>query len=135
MARTKVAFPRRLVRLRERIDQWRSTRTKLWPMPAELWSEAAALARELGVGTVQQALKIGYTSLKRRVVERPLARGCAGAGDGEFVELSGAQLFGMGMGPVVELADRSGARLVVRLPAGSTLDVEGLVEAFRGGRG
>jgi hypothetical protein len=32
-----------------RADHWRSTRVKLWPMPAELWDEATVLARELGV--------------------------------------------------------------------------------------
>jgi len=135
MAQTKAVTPARLVRLRERIERWRSTRTKLWPMPPELWSEAAVLARELGVGPVQRVLKIHHASLRQRVEEEaPPAKGHTGAGDGEFVELSGAELFGMGMGPVVEFADGSGTRLVVRLPAGSTVDVESLVEAIRGER-
>ena len=46
--RMRSAAVERVQRLRERIDHWRSTRVKLWPMPAELWGEATALARELG---------------------------------------------------------------------------------------
>lgn len=123
-----------LNRLRERIDGWRSSREKLHPMPAELWREATALARELGVNPVSSALGLNYESLKRHLkgagaataeaAEAPVAR---------FVELSGAQVLGSptAVGPVVELCDTSGTRLTIRLAAGSTLQVAELVETFR----
>jgi len=128
--------PRRLAalkRLRARIDDWRSSREKLHPMPAELWREAASLARELGVNPVRSALGLNFESLKRHLEDEAVALGSA-SGAPKFVELSGAQVLGAPTpdGPVVELCDASGARLMVRLAAGSTLDVTGLVEAFRG---
>jgi hypothetical protein len=103
-------------------------------MPAELWEEAAVVARELGVRPVQRALRLNYESLRRRTEEASPRRG--GEAGGEFVELSGAQLLGLPVaaGPVIEVSDQDGIRLTVRLGAGSTLDVVGLMEAFRGRR-
>jgi len=133
--RTRSAAVERVKQLRGQIDHWRSTRVKLWPMPAELWDEAAVLARELGVRPVQRALRLNYESLRRRVEEGAFPGGRTEAAGG-FVELSGAQLLGLPLagGPVIELTDGSGARLSVRLAAGSTLDMAQLVEAFRGRR-
>jgi len=133
--RERLAAAERVKQLRGQIDHWRSTRVKLWPMPAELWDEAAVLARELGVRPVQRALGVNYESLRRRAEERASRGGSADAA-GEFVELSGAQLLGLPLaaGPVIELTDGSGGRLSVRLAAGSTLDMAQLVEAFRGRR-
>jgi hypothetical protein len=131
----RAATAERVKQLRERIDHWRSTRVKLWPMPAELWAEATVLARELGVRPVQRALKLNYESLRQRVEEGTSPPGSAGAA-GEFVELSGAQLLGLpaAAGPVIELSDGNGVRLTVWLAASSTLDMAQLVEAFRGRR-
>lgn len=122
-----------LKRLRKKIDRWRSSRQKLHPMPSPLWSEAAALARGLGVNPVSSALGLNYESLKR-YTEDEGAGGGRETGIGKFVELSGAQVLGVPAadGPVVEVSDASGARLTVRLAAGSELDVAGLVAAFRG---
>lgn len=52
--------------VRDRIEDWRRTRTKISPMPAELWEAAATLAETMGVFPVSKALKINYQSLKRR---------------------------------------------------------------------
>lgn len=135
--RRRATASERVKQLRERIDHWRSTRVKLWPMPAELWGEAAALARELGTYPVQRALGLNYESLRQRAEEETAPRGDGVArGGGEFVELRGTQLFGppLAAGPVVELSDGNGVRLTVRLAAGSALDVAALVGAFRGRR-
>jgi hypothetical protein len=135
MARRKrPATAERVQQLRERIDHWRSTRVKLWPMPERLWEEATALALELGVHPARCALGLNYESLRRRVEETVSARGSAEARVGEFVELSGAQLLGLpaAAGPVVELSDGHGVRLTVRLAPDSALDPARVVEAFRG---
>jgi hypothetical protein len=133
--RTRSAAAERVKELRGRIEHWRSTRVKLWPMPAELWDEATVLARELGVPAVQRSLRLNHESLRRRV-EEGASPGRSGEAAGEFVELSGAQLLGLPVaaGPVIELCDGDGVRLTVRLAVGSTLDVARLVEAFRGRR-
>ena len=126
-----------LKRLRERVDDWRSSREKLHPMPSRLWREAAALARELGVNPVSSALGLNYGSLKRHLRDDADAASREGgeAPIARFVELSGAQVLGMPSeaGPVVELCDASGTRLTIRLAAGSTLEVAAVVAAFRRG--
>jgi len=131
MARRDLAT---LKRLRERIDDWSSSRQKLHPMPLQLWSEAAALARELGLNRVRSALGLNYESLKRHL-GCGVGREASDASTAKFVELSGAEVLGLPSGgPVVELCDVSGTRVTVRLVAGSTLEIAELVEAFRGRR-
>jgi hypothetical protein len=120
------AAMQRLARAAERVERWRRTRAKQSPMPAHLWEEAVALARQLGVHPVKAALRLNYESLRQRL-ER------AGAASADFVELTGAQLLeSPTAGPVVEISDPGGHRLTVRLPPGAVLDVARLVEAFRG---
>lgn len=53
--------------VRCRLDGWRRTRPKRGPMPAELWKEAADLARLHGINPVAQALCLNYYSLKRHL--------------------------------------------------------------------
>lgn len=130
--RTAVSTTERVKQLHKRIEHWRSSRVKLWPMPESLWTEATALARELGVYRVSRALRLNYESLRRRVGRKGRGGGAAGTKAGEFVELSGAQLLGLPAGPVVELFDEGNVRLTVRLASGSALDVVRLVEVFRG---
>lgn len=118
-----------LAQLSANVERWRRTRTKLSPMPTELWDAAAAVAGRLGVNRVKEALGLNYGVLKARVV------GTCGKREPPtgFVELSGAQVLGLqsaGAGAVVELTDAHGARLTVRLDAGAPLDVARLVEAF-----
>lgn len=122
-----------LARLTEQVGAWRQSRAKAGRMPEPLWAEAVALARQLGVNTVRNALGLNYGALRERV-ERKAGR----AVPASFVELSGAQVLGAApaaTGAVVEVADTDGARLTVRLDAGTVLDVARLVEAFRGRRG
>lgn len=123
----------RVTRVREQIERWRCTRAQRSPMPAQLWEEAVSLAGQLGVHPVKAALRLNYESLKKRVASRPGTKASAAARTGGFVELSGAQLFAAPdrAGAVVEVSGVDGARLTVRLAAGSELDVSRLVEAFR----
>jgi hypothetical protein len=57
----------RLTQLRRRIERWRLRRAKRSPMPAEPWTAATELARELGVYRVARELRVGYGSLKERL--------------------------------------------------------------------
>lgn len=128
----------RLEQLRQSIEQWRRTRRKRGPMPAVLWEEAAALAVDLGVCPVSRALRVGYDSLQKRVRRQSEPGATAtppGAAIG-FIELSGAQLgvSSAASGAVVEVSAADGARLSIRLPSASALDVVALVRAFRAGQ-
>lgn len=116
---------------RARIEKWRRTREKRTAMPGELWEGATGLARVHGVHRTAQALRLSYDSLKRRVEGAGSDR--AGGGDHPgFIEMSPAQLMGLGQptGPVVELWDKDGARLVIRLSESEQVNAADLAEAF-----
>ena len=131
--RRNAAEAQELARLSEDVERWRRTRGKLSPMPAPLWKAAIALARRLGVNPVKNALGLNYRALRSRVEADGEVAASAGAPAARFVELSGAQVLGLpgAGGSVVEIADAHGARLTVRLVAGTQLDVARVVEAFR----
>jgi hypothetical protein len=128
---TRKTAESRLQQLSARVGDWRATRQKISPMPAELWTEATALAHELDVNTVRRATGIDYGALRRRVDARRKGPPPEAGDRKRFVELDGAAVFGSA-GPVVELTDPTGIRLTVRLVTGSAVDLSRLVEAFRG---
>jgi len=128
-----------IAELGDRVDRWRSRRSKLSPMPAALWETAVALARDHGVYAVARGAGVAYSSLRRRLLDsgEPLARAelPAAAGPAAFLEIGPLGLLGPSAppGPVVEVARADGARLLIRLPAAATLEVAALVAAFSGG--
>ena len=125
--------------LRERIERWRRTREKRTAMPVELWDEAVRLARGGRAYLIARGVGVDFASLRRRIAEAEASgrRADGAATAGRFVELSGAQILGTpaATGPVVELSDRDGVRLTIRLGGGETLDVAGLVQGFCARRG
>jgi hypothetical protein len=121
-------------RLQKRIEHWRRTREKRSPMPEPLWHAAVQLAQRDSVYSVSRALQVNYQSLQARLAMASAAtksHPAPGAPKG-FVELS--PTLPMPAAPhtesVVELSDDEGAKLLIRLPAGSDLDVGRLAEAF-----
>jgi hypothetical protein len=122
--------------VRERIERWREHRRRGSPMPAELWDAAASLARTHGVYAVSRELRVSYESLRRRASGARPRREVGHAPCSGFVELSAAQLLAgplaLTEGAVVEVTDRTGSRLTVRLGGGDELDVVELVGAFLG---
>ena len=127
---TRQGLPAGVKELRRRIERWRRTRERRTAMPAELWTEAVALAGGGRAYAIGQALGLNFEGLKRRMAEAGARAAPAG---GTFVELSGAQILGASSatGAVVELSDGDGVRLTVRLAAGADVDVARLVAAFR----
>jgi len=121
----------RLTQLRGRIERWRRRRAKRSPMPAELWTAATELARELGAYRVAREAGVGYQSLRDRLGDE--------AGNGmrpasAFVEIDRAALLASppaAAGAEVELSDASGVKVVIRLDAGESVDVGELLAAFR----
>ena len=111
---------------------WRERRTHRQPIPEALWRKMALLARRYGLSPVAQALRVNYNGLKRRLMAA--SPGSAGAVDGPapaFIELPAT---GWSNSPqwVIELEDRSGCKLTLRLPtserAGALALVQGLWE-------
>jgi len=122
-------IPRALGHLRARFEQWRQ-RNGLGHrrrIPADLWEEASVLARELGVFRVASTLQLDYATLKQRagdhLPQRPQHP------PDPFVELT---LPGPESGPqqVIELVNRQGARLTLRLHALESQALLDLAEVF-----
>jgi len=128
----------RVLRVQKRIEHWRKTREKRSPMPEPLWDAAVQLAQRDGVYSISRALQVNYQSLQARLAMASAATKAqrAPSAPNGFVELSPA--LPVPAAPrtesVVELSDDEGARLTIRLSAGSDLDVGRLAESFWGRR-
>ena len=125
--RRRKALPARVDGVRARIERWRRAREGRARMPEDLWDAVVALAQAHGVYATARDLKLGYQTLKKRVKRASTVR-C----DGGFVELEGAQLVGSrwSVGTELEFVRADGAKLMIRLPGGEGLDVQGLAAAF-----
>lgn len=119
-----------LVAVAERFAQWRKrSGGRGTRVPAELWCEAARVARLRGVYATARALRLNYEGLKTRVegLAAPLAAaGKAGAG---FVELQVSPL-PVAHGTVIELVGRRGDQLRIHISGGRTTELVALAEAF-----
>ncbi len=137
MGRTKqIPLPAEVEETRARFQAWRQTRKHGERLPMELWSEAAGLARRLGVERVRLALGLNHTTLKKHVLAgqvatKPVRRPRPGLSTPAFVALDGSHFRDdLSAGPVLEVTRREGERMVLRWPAGSVIDPCGLVAAF-----
>jgi hypothetical protein len=100
------------------LGAWRKERKHREPIPQRLWSAIVPLARTHGVGLVARALRVNYTGLKNHVFSDSATTPLGGASQTGFIELP----VGPGLvGPpaVIELEDRLGLKLTVRLAQGS----------------
>jgi hypothetical protein len=122
--------PAQVEELAERIEHWRTTRSKRGPMPQELWLTAVDLAKTHGVGAIARWLKLDYYSLKRRVGGGP-PRQAAEPKDAEtaFVELKVADETVDDV-RTIEFIDADGAMMTVRGYSSSDLDLPALAGAF-----
>lgn len=119
--------------LAERIEHWRTTRTKRGSMPPALWSAAVDLAKTHGVGAISRWLRLDYYSLKRRVGDGggPPPQAAAEANDAEtsFVELKVADE-AVADDRAIEFIAADGAMMTVRGFPSSDLDLLALAGAF-----
>lgn len=136
MAREQRQQAAELARLCASIERWRQTRTKLWPMPPELWERASALAAQVGPSAVAAATGLNASRVRAQMHARPTGDARHTARPPRFIELSGAQVLAAAAAPerdgvVVELVDGRGGKLTVRLASSAHCDVAQWVEAFR----
>lgn len=106
-----------LARLRERYTEWRRTRTKLGPIPADLLKETFQLLEVLPFGLVQRELRLDYTTLKKRHAIF-LQNSCCAP---RFVELKLPVPSGSGDKVLAELIRGDGLRFRIFSPEASPL--------------
>ena len=130
MRTRRIRVPEKLRELGERIEEWRGTPERSHAMPEELWEAATQAGRELGVYRVMRTLGLNYRSLSRRVRPEESRGGEITSAMGGFVELSGA-IPSPSEGKTnveVELSDRVGRTLRVRMEQCGPVDLAGLAE-------
>ena len=110
------------------LAEWRKTRPRSARIPEDLWSRAIGLAEKHGIAKVAVALKLDYTSLKRRLTATaPVKRAAGGERPSpppspDFVELD----FGLPLAApacVLVLSDRHGRALRIELPRAGNRDI------------
>ncbi len=125
--RKKGPISKEFKELRQDIDYWRKNRSKLTPIPEELWRRAAKQATVHGVTLVSNELRLHYTKLKDRVAEVEAIVPAPTT----FVELDPVTVLNDPVRDViVEVTGGDGSAMSLHLPALESRDVAGLVEAF-----
>ena len=113
------------------LAEWRNTRPRNAGarIPEDLWSRAIELAERHGIAKVAVALKLDYSSLKRRLtatapapVKRPAGGERPSPPSPDFVELDlGLPLAAPAC--VLVLSDRHGRALRIELPRAGSRDI------------
>jgi hypothetical protein len=127
MKNISLEFRSQIEPVRQELEAWRRTRKHREPIPLPIWQAMGRLSRVHGVSPVCQALRVNYYDLKRRSNPLPKVRSSQGGKPPTFVELKVTPSTRAEC--VVEVEDR-GARMTLRLPAGSGADPIGLLQAF-----
>ncbi len=128
MPKSTRTVPRPLARAAERFEKWRSRGPARRKIPDRLWDLARALAETYGVNRTARALRLDYYDLKGRVE----AGGRSGTPDSETAATFVEVLPRPGGECVVEIEDRRGAKMTVRLSG--PVDVVALTKSFLGKR-
>lgn len=133
--RRRSDVPAELLAAAGNVEQWRRTRTRGMRMPASLWSDAVKLAERFGVSMTATVLRIGYYSLKRRCqgLSAPRQRQAVDRSSGAaptFVELPPMAFAPPKSECLIELEKPSGARLRIRLPEMTAVDLVALGRNF-----
>ena len=108
-------LPRRLEEARGRFNEWRKTRSRMGPIPEELWREAASCAAEYGAHRTGVVLGLDSGKLKRRLA--PAKKGRKKTSRRRrptFVEVAPAKPTPTGE-CVLEVESRTGTRLRIQL--------------------
>jgi len=128
MTRSSKPTPEALVPVQQQFEQFRATHPPRSKLTGAFWTAATELAKEHGLYTVAQALKLDYLGLKKRVGDSaPRRRKPASA---RFVEL-------IAPGPpkldecVIEFESTRGGKMRIQWKAGTPPDWAGLLRAWR----
>ena len=110
--------------LKAAIQSWRESRTKVGPMPADLWQRAMGLAAKHGACRIARAIGVDYSALRERMEVREVPPPGAA-----FLEIPAAMvLAGVEAGEAqVDIALADGSQLRMR---GRGLDTAAIISAF-----
>jgi hypothetical protein len=115
--------------VRRPLEAWRKTRKPRDRIPEPLWVAMSKLARTYGVSPVSAALRVEYYALKDRVKGSNQTICPSPPSQTTFIELKPLPISQPAV-CLVELEDRSGSKMTLRLDPGSGVDAFALVQAF-----
>ena len=110
-----------LTRVQPALAAWRQQRRHREAIPGNLWRLIGPLARAHGVSPVARALRLNYTALQQRTLAGGVAPPAGNRHDA-FVEVPVASWPGATHWSI-ELEDRRGAKMTVRLAGGEAATV------------
>jgi len=117
-------FSEELRQVHGRFEQWRQQNgQRRIKIPELLWEAAANLVQTHGVNRVAKTLRLDYNQLKERSGKK------TGPKRFPFVELM-MPAGGVTQGKVIELINREGSRMIVRLNDNSGQELASLAELF-----
>ena|SRR5579863_3749413 len=128
MNRKTTPIPEPIVQLQRQLDQYRSTQSRRAKLPESLWQAATELARQHGVHSVAQPLRLDYMRLKKRLngTAVPQRRSTEMA----FVELAPPQAAKQEE-CVIEFESTNGGKMRVQWKAVAPPDWTSLLRAWR----
>jgi hypothetical protein len=128
MATKSKQFLSKIEEVRRPLEAWRRTRKHRERIPEGLWTAMARLAKTYGISPVSHALRVEYYGLKRRAAEYKSAHSSAPR-QPAFVELKALSSCPEA-GCTIELENRVGAKMTLRLNPSCGVDALALAEAF-----
>src|SRR5580698_94557 len=126
--KAKPPTPEPIVQLQRQLDQFRSTQPRRMKLPESLWQAAVELARQHGVYSVAQPLRLDYMGLKKRLGGAPVVR--RKAARPAFVELIAPHPATLEE-CVIEFESTSGAKMRIQWKATAPPDWASLLRAWR----
>lgn len=118
--RSSGPLPAEADRLKAAVESWRKTRTKVGPMPGDLWQRAMGLAVRHGVCRIARAIGVDYSALRERVEARQV-----GTPEPAFLEIPAAMILPGAPGADAEAEAGSEAQVEIALADGSLLRMRG----------
>ena len=125
--KAKPPIPEPIVQLQRQLDQFRSTQPRRTKLPESLWEAAVELARQHGVHSVAQPLRLDYMGLKKRLGEPPSHRKAPRAAFVELITPPPATLEEC----VIEFESSRGAKMRIQWKASAPPDWASLLRAWR----
>ena len=126
--KAKPPTPEPIVQLQRQLDQFRSTQPRRAKLPESLWEAAVELARQHGVYSVAQPLRLDYMGLKKRLGEPSGHR--RKAPRAAFVELITPPAAALEE-CVIEFESSCGAKMRIQWKATAPPDWASLLRAWR----
>jgi hypothetical protein len=121
-------IPEPIAELQRQLDQFRSTQPRRSKLPESLWQAAVDLARQHGVHSVAQPLRLDYMGLKKRLGEPSSHR--QKAPRAAFVELITPPPAALEE-CVIEFESSRGAKMRIQWRASTPPDWASLLRAWR----